>query len=89
MTTIVANPKEMFIVHKIPLSVGMCFQKFSDLEPDGTFLNSVLVTNINDDSGGALAGLQPGDIILSANGQITSTVNELIRVAEKKPNDYY
>ncbi|WP_264435563.1 Do family serine endopeptidase [Coxiella endosymbiont of Dermacentor marginatus] len=83
--TVANNPKEMFIEHKIPFLLGMRLQKFSDLEPDGTFLNSVLVTGINDDSEGALAGLQPGDIILSANGQVTSTVNELIRIAEKKP----
>ena len=85
LTAIVADPKDVLLEHKIPFLGGMRLQKFSDLEPDGTFLSSVLVTNVNDDSDGALAGLQPGDIILSANGQATSTVTKLIRIANKKP----
>lgn len=85
LTAIVANSKDMLLERKIPFLGGMRLQKFSDLEPDGTFLNSVLVTSINDDSDGALAGLQPGDIILSANGQVTSTVDKLIRIVNKKP----
>ncbi|WP_304985810.1 Do family serine endopeptidase [Coxiella-like endosymbiont] len=85
LTATVADPKDVLLERKIPFLGGMRLQKFSDLELDSTFLSGVLVTNIDDDSNGALSGLQPGDIILSANNQSTPTVSELMNIAEKKP----
>ncbi|AJC50346.1 Do family serine endopeptidase [Coxiella endosymbiont of Amblyomma americanum] len=85
ITTKTVDPKDIFHKHNIPFLGGMRLQQFSDLEPDGTFLNGVLITNINDDSNGALAGLQTGDIILNANGKMISTVKELIRITTQEP----
>ena len=86
---VVANPKDVLkdvlSEHELPFLGGMRLQKFNDLEPDSTVLSGVLVTAVTDDSDGALAGLQPGDIILSANGKSTPTVNKLMAIAESKP----
>lgn len=81
----VANPKEVLLQREIPFLAGMRLQKFSDLEPDSTFLRGVLVSTIDDDSDAALSGLQPGDIILTANNQPTPTVSKLVHIAETKP----
>ena len=83
--TEVANPKELPLRRELPFLWGMRMQKFNDLEPDGTILQGVLVTNVDDNSDGALAGLELGDIIISANGRLVLTVNELIKIAESKP----
>lgn len=85
LTATVADPKDVLLEREVPFLGGMRLQKFSDLELDSTFLSGVLVTSIDDDSDGALSGLQPGDIILSANNQATPTVSKLTNIAEKKP----
>ncbi|WP_100622838.1 Do family serine endopeptidase [Candidatus Coxiella mudrowiae] len=85
LTATVGDPKDVLLERKVPFLGGMRLQKFSDLELDSTFLSGVLVTSIDDHSDGALSGLQPGDIILSANNQVTPTVSELMNIAEKKP----
>ncbi|QTS84122.1 trypsin-like peptidase domain-containing protein [Coxiella endosymbiont of Amblyomma nuttalli] len=83
--TVVADPKDILPEHSLPFLGGMRLQKFNDLEPDSTILNGILVSAIADGSNGALAGLQVGDIILSANGENTSTITKLIEIAESKP----
>ena len=84
--TEVADPK-VLLQRELPFLGGMRMQKFNDLEPDGTILQGVLVTGVDDSSDGALGGLEPGDIIISANGQLTPTVDELMKIAEDKPKE--
>ncbi len=81
----IQDPKKLMMQRALPFLDGMQLQKFSDLEPDGTLLKGVLVTNLTDSSDGALAGLIPGDIIISANNEPTPTIQQLIHVAESKP----
>ncbi|AAO90295.1 Do family serine endopeptidase [Coxiella burnetii] len=85
--TEVADPKKVLLQRELPFLGGMRMQKFNDLEPDGTILQGVLVTGVDDSSDGALGGLEPGDIIISANGQLTPTVDELMKIAEGKPKE--
>jgi len=69
----------------LPFLAGLRLQNFSDLEPTGNLLNGLLVLSVDDISDGAVAGLQPGDIIISANNQNTPTVEKLLTIAESKP----
>lgn len=86
LTATVGNPKTIQMQRELPFLGGMRLQKFSDLEADGTIIKGVLVISVSDTSNGAMAGLIPGDVILSANGTSVPTVNELINVAESKPD---
>ncbi|WP_267256802.1 Do family serine endopeptidase [Coxiella endosymbiont of Ornithodoros maritimus] len=85
--TEVADPKKVLLQRELPFLGGMRMQKFNDLEPDGTILQGVLVTGVDDSSNGALGGLEPGDIIISANSQLTPTVDQLTKIAENKPKE--
>lgn len=51
----------------IPYIGGMRLQDFKESEKDGSELHGVIVTAVSDDSTGALAGLQPGDVIAEIN----------------------
>ena len=62
----VADPKK--IKQKVsPYFGGMRLQAFKEIETNGTELHGVLVTQVADSSNGALAGLQPGDVISAIN----------------------
>lgn len=82
---VIANQDTTLSHHELPFLSGLRLQKFNDLEPDGTFLNGVMVISVDDTSDGAMAGLQPGDVILSANNQLTPNVDKLITIAQSKP----
>ncbi|QHG92374.1 PDZ domain-containing protein [Coxiella endosymbiont of Amblyomma sculptum] len=84
-TVTMANPKDILPKRPIPFLGGIRLQQLNDLEPNSTFLKGVLVSAINDDSDGSLSGLRIGDVILSANGQETPTINKLIEIIEQKP----
>ena len=81
----VANPKKSQLQCELPFLWGIRMQTLNDLEPDSTILQGLLITNVDDNSDGALAGLELGDVIISANGRSTPTVNELIKVVKGKP----
>ena len=87
--TRVANSKELLLQRGLPFLGGMRMQKFNDLEPDGTILQGMLVTSVDDNSDGALAGLEPGDIIISANGYSALTINDVIKVARSRPKELF
>lgn len=80
-----ANSKELLLKREFPFLGGMRMQKFNDLEPDGTILQGVLITSVDDNSNGALAGLEPGDIIISANDHLVPTISDLIKVVRSRP----
>lgn len=85
LTAVVGNPKAILMQRELPFLAGMRLQKYSDLEPDGTVINGVLVLSVSDTSNGAMAGLLPGDVILSVNGHTISNITQLIHSAENKP----
>lgn len=68
----------------LPFLSGLRLQKFNDMEPNGSLLSGVMVISVDDTSEGAMAGLEPGDVIVTANGQPTSSVHKLLSVAESK-----
>lgn len=81
----VASQTATFTQRELPFLNGLRLQKFNDLEPDGSLLNGVIVISVDDTSNGAIAGLQPGDVITSANGQLTPSVTKLMAIAQNKP----
>jgi Do/DeqQ family serine protease len=85
LQAVVANQNAIFAQQELPFLNGLRLQKFNDLEPDGSLLNGVIVISVDDTSNGAIAGLQPGDVIISANGQATTSVSKLITIAQSKP----
>jgi serine protease Do len=62
---------------------GVRLQEIHTLEPDGTQLYGVLVLSVADTSNAAISGLLPGDIILSANGKLTSTIPQLTQMIQQ------
>ncbi len=78
---VVGNPKALLKQHYIPYLSGMRLEAFSDLEPNSTLVKGALVLDLKDNSSGALAGLLPGDIIVSANGQAISSIHKLMETA--------
>ena len=48
-------------------------------------LKGALITGISETSQGALAGLQPGDVIIRANEQPITSVQTLETVVQSKP----
>lgn len=69
-----------------PFVAGMRLQTFSDLEPDGKIIKGVMILDLDETSDAALAGLIPGDVILTANHQPTPTVDSLLVITEKAPS---
>ena len=87
--TKVTDTKELLLQQGLPFLCGMRMQKFNDLEPNGTILKGVLVTSVDDSSDGALAGLEPGDIIIGANDYSAPTISDLIKVARSRPKELF
>lgn len=80
---VVGDPNAEVKHRIIPYVSGLRLQDFSDLEPDSTMINGILVLNVTDTSAGALAGLIPGDLIVRANGKDVGSVKQLIKVASQ------
>lgn len=85
LTAVVGNPKAILMQRELPFLAGMRLQKYTGLEPNSTVINGVLVVSVSDTSNGAMAGLIPGDVILSVNGHALSSLNEMIHIAKTKP----
>jgi len=81
----VGDPTKMQVQHELPFIGGMNLRNFNELEGDGSTLKGVLVTNVNDLSDGALAGIIPGDVITRANGTPIVDVKELEHMAQSQP----
>lgn len=77
----IANPTSLKLQQDLPFLNGLRLQKFSDLEPNGNLLSGILVLSVGDTSDGAIAGLLPGDVIVSANGVKTPDIKTLMQIA--------
>lgn len=82
----VADPKSILLEQALPFLSGMQMQQFSDLESDGIILTGVLVTHVDDNSEGAIAGLIPGDVIIKANDKPVKDIPQLITAAKHAKN---
>lgn len=56
---------------------GIRMRNFTELESNGTKLSGVVIASISDKSPGALAGLEPGDVITKINNQKISSLKQL------------
>ncbi len=77
------DPKTLTKQQELPFIGGMSLQNFNELESDGTVLQGVQVTGMSDISAAALAGIEPGDVIIKANQQPITSINELKNIALK------
>lgn len=67
----------------LPFLAGLQLQDFKELESNGDITQGALVAGIQPTSQAALAGLQPGDIITSAQNTPIKTTGELVKLARQ------
>lgn len=86
MAATVGNPNaEIKGGQSLPFLTGMRLQNFNELQSDGSILNGVIVAAVSDISPGALAGLQPGDVITEANSKPIQSLDQLKQLALQNP----
>jgi len=83
VTIDVADPKKIKQA-VTPYIGGMRLQDFNELEKDGSELHGVIVTAVSDDSTGALAGLQPGDVISAVDSKPVDSLKTLNTMISKQ-----
>ncbi len=71
LTATVADPKKAKTERIIPFLSGIRLQDFNELEDTGMNVKGIIITAMKDNSSAAMAGLQPGDVIISVNNQAT------------------
>jgi serine protease Do len=81
----VGDPLKLAKQRELPFIGGMQLRDFNELEADDTLLRGVLITGMGETSPGALAGLQPGDVITRANQTTITSIKDLETVAQSKP----
>ena len=72
--------------HQQAFVSGVRLQNFSDLEEDGSRIKGIIILDLTETSDAALAGLVPGDVILSANHTPTPNIDALLSVTHKTPS---
>lgn len=85
LTAAVGDPQKLAMQRQLPFIGGLQLQDFSELESDETQTKGVLITGVGETSAGALAGLQPGDVIIRANSQPVTSVQALESLVQAKP----
>ena len=72
-----------------PFVAGLQLQSIHEFTMDGKTLDALLVTHVSEDSTAFLAGVIPGDVLMSINGKatpdITSLKGILARIPESQP----
>ena len=81
----VGDPLKLAKQRETPFIGGLQLRDFNELESDDTLLQGVIVAGVGETSRGALAGLQPGDVITHANQKLVASVKELETVLAAKP----
>jgi len=81
----VGDPKKIEQQITLPFLSGLRLQNFKELEADGQEIVGVLVTDVSPDSQGMLAGLNPGDVITTANTEPVDSIKTLTKIVLKHP----
>jgi Do/DeqQ family serine protease len=85
ISTKVGSPEAILEETAVPFLSGLRLQDFHELQANGKLLSGIIVTNVEDTSAGALAGLQLGDVIVDANSQPIKAVTQLTDLISQKP----
>lgn len=85
LNTTVGDPKKIEKQETIPFLSGLRLQNFNELEADGKKIQGVLVTGVSPNSQGMLAGLNPGDVITSANSEPIQSIKRLKTIVLQHP----
>lgn len=59
----------------------MRLRKYDDLNFDAQEVKGVQILDLDENSSAALKGLRPGDVILNANGQPITDIEQLVNIA--------
>lgn len=84
LKAVVADPNKIAELHALPFISGIQLRNFSELEGDGSTLNGVIVTDINQLSSAALSGLLPGDVITAIAQKPIKTIKSLKKVIKSQ-----
>jgi len=77
----VADPKAITATIT-PYFAGMRLQEITELEKEGRTIRGLLITQVAEESTGALAGLTAGDVITEINGKPTPSISALETLSE-------
>lgn len=64
---------------------GVRLNNFYQLDTDNKEVKGLIVLDVKDDSDAWLAGLRPGDVILNANNTAVTSISQLAKMADAKP----
>lgn len=67
------------------LLAGLRLRDYDEIDFDAREIKGVQILDLDDNSPAALKGMQPEDVIVSANSQPVTTVTQLIAAANKSP----
>lgn len=83
VTVTVGSPKALLASNPAPLLTGMRLQAFRQLQPDNTVIQGMAILSLSPSTPGGLAGLIPGDIILTANDQPVKNIKQLMQACRQ------
>jgi serine protease Do len=83
----VVSPKEAFTpANNVPsFLAGVRLRDFDQLDFNAREVKGVQVLDLDDNSAAALKGLRPGDVILTANNQLVTSLQQLLQAANSNP----
>ncbi len=85
ITATIISPKTLKMATEPALASflnGVRLTSYDELVPDFGPIKGVGVIDVDEMSDAWISGLRPGDIILEANGQVVTNVDQLIKVAQ-------
>lgn len=82
LTVTVGDPKKVMKQRELPFLGGLQLSNFSELKGNGKTITGVKVNHISATSAAALAGVRPGDVILSANGDAIESTKDLAEATQ-------
>lgn len=64
---------------------GLHLNNIDQVNENNKAIKGVIILKVNDESNAWLAGLRPGDVIVKVNDQNVENISELMKIADKKP----